>query len=510
MGVRGFQRSCLIIVFVASFILLPNVRAQDSSTPRTAFQLAFQAIQAGNNQEALVQIQRAILEKPGNLDYQYLLGGIYFRMQKTDEAEVIFQALIHENEGRYRGVYFDLANIYLRRGEEAAAIGALKKARPADPGRADYETGIVYMRLKDYPKAIDCFRQVKSDGGDMVPRATAQEAIALFYQKKYDESRTALEDALKMRLPPETAAELRRLLEVVRAVAKSEKRWHVTGATGLQYDGNIFQNAFNPSSGTSGEGDGAFVANVTGRYDLYKSDPWKIGAAYNHYQVTYFQHAESGPIGASPSIYAEWNNAPFFANIQYMYSHFWSGGDSRVDVQSLFPGFTILEGEHWRTDFRAGFESRAFLDTTPDDRIYSVGVTEMYLMQGGNAHIRAGYFMSYDDVTESDRGTYISNTGMLGFQYPLWWNQWFLDISGLYVWRNYDFDPLISLTTKRRDEEKDFNVLIRGPITSNLGLNFLLQQIWNDSDIKSLGGNQAFNPYNYKRTVFTCLLTFDY
>ncbi len=510
MGIYGFGRSCLIAMFLVSITLLPSARAQDSSTSQAPFQLASQALRTGDYQEALVQIQRAILENPENLEYQYLLGGIFFRLQRLDEAEAVFQALIRENEDYYRNVYFDLANVYSIRGNEMAAVEALRKARPVDPGRADYETGLVYMRLKDYPKAIDFLRQAKADKPELVPQATSQEAISLFYLKKYDESKTLLRAALKMKLSSETAAELRKLLTVVETVAKVEKPWHITGATGFQYDGNIVQNAFNPATGTTGEGSAGFVANVTGRYDVYKSDPWKIGAAYNHYQVTYFEHPENGWLGASPAIYAEWNNGPYLAGIQYMYSHFWAGDDSKANIQSILPTFTILEGDRWRTDIGAGVEWRSFLDNTPDDRIYSVGVTEMFLMQGGNAHLRAGYFMLYDDVTEADRGTYISNAAMLGFQYPLWRDLWFLDISGLYIWRDYNFDPLISLTTKRHDEEKDFNILVRGPITSNLGLNFLFQEIWNSSNIVSGTGNQAFDPYNYKRTIFTCLLTFDY
>lgn len=509
MGINGFRWNSLLIG-VLLFCLLPcSIHAQSPGADTVAFQSAMQALKAGNVQEALTHIQRAILENPGNLEYQYQLGGIFFRLGRLDEAEAIFLALIVQDEAAYRKAWFDVANVRFRRSDDKGAVEALEKARPVDPGRVDYEIGLCHMKQKEYRKAIDCFKQARAARPDLAPQATAQEGICYANLKQYKESRKALEAALKMKLPPETAAELRKLLAAVETVSRTGKPWHVTGAVGFQYDSNVLQDALGMPDRATGEGDGAFVLNVTGNYDFYRDDTWRVGAAYNHYQVTTFEHSESQVLGARPSLYVQMEKAPFYPGLEYQYSHFWAGADSKVDVQTIIPSLTIVHDEHWRTYIRTEANWRFFQDVTPDDRLYNIGITEMYMMKGGKAHIRAGYLMTVDDLVNSERTGYFGNGGLVGFQWPVY-RDWFVDLSGQFMWRNYDFDPVISLTRKRQDNEQDLNVLLRGPVASNLQMNFLFQYIWNDSNIEDKVNNETFDPYNYRRAIFTCFLTFDY
>jgi len=509
MGIRGFRLGCVLIGVLLICLLPCSIRAQEAGAGSAAYRTAGQAIRIDKPQDALGPMQQAILEDPENLEYQYQLGGIYLRLGRLDEAEVIFRALIAQNEEAYRKAWFDVAHIRSRRGDDAGAVEALEKARPADPGRADYEIGLCRMKLNEYRKAIGSFRKAGAARPDLAPRTIAQEGICFAHLKEYKEARESLEAALKMDQPPETAAELRKLLAAVENAARVGKPWHVTGAVGFQYDSNVLQDSLDEAARASGEGDGAFVANVTGSYDFYRDDSWRVGAAYNHYQVTYFTQSDSGVIGARPALYAQLNKAPFYPGLEYQYSHFWAGGDSKADVQTVVPNLTIVHDEHWRTYIRGEANWRFFRDVTPDDRVYNIGITEMYMMKGGKAHIRAGYLMTLDDLVDSERTGYVSHGGLVGFQYPVY-REWFVDVSGLFMWRDYDFDPVISLTRTRRDTEQDLNVLLRGPITSNLQMNFLFQYIWNDSNIVKMVNNESFDPYNYRRAIFTCFLTFDY
>ncbi|MEN6440815.1 MAG: tetratricopeptide repeat protein [Syntrophobacter sp.] len=507
MGNRGLLRGCLLLCCTLLVLFPRLLHAQAGSQ---AYQSAARAFQAGNLQDAFTQVQIATLEEPSNLDYQYLLAGIYFRLGRLDVAENIFRVLIRENESAYRKAYFDLANIYSRGGKESDVVEALEKARPVDPGRADYEIGQSLVRTKNYQKAIYYFGRAREKKPELYPRIAVHEAICLFHLKKFHEARDLLKEALKKKMPPETAAELRKLLSAAEDAARGGKPWHINGAVGFQYDNNIFQNPLQQSAGVSGVDDFGFVANVSGRYDVCKSDPWTFGAAYNHYQLTYFEHTDSGVLGARPSFYVLWDHAPFHSGLEYMYSHYWAGSASKADVQSVLPSFVIAQGDHWRTDVRGAVEWRTFYDLNPDDRLYSAALTELYLFQGGKAHVRAGYLLQTDDMMGADRGSYTGNGGMVGFQYPLW-KEWSVDLSGVFLWRDYEFDPT-STPTRRRDNEQDLNILVRGPINSNMYLNFLFQHIWNSSNSRSTtaANDGSLDPFNYRRAIFTCFLSFEY
>jgi hypothetical protein len=147
------------------------------------------------------------------------------------------------------------------------------------------------------------------------------------------------------------------------------------------------------------------------------------------------------------------------------------------------------------------------MDITPDDWHYFLSLTEMYRFRENKAHLRAGYVGQYYDLSPEERSDYQSHTTMVGFQYPIWEDRWFFDIAGLFTWRDYEFDPHFSFDRDRFDLQQDLNVQIIGRLDDHLLLTLLFQHIWNDSNISNVGD---FDPFNFKRAIFTCMVTFVY
>jgi Tfp pilus assembly protein PilF len=133
-----FGRGCLLIVCVLVGLSAPHLYAQrpPQASPEVSYNLSIQAMNRGDYREALDQMQTAITGDPGNLDYQYALGIIYSRLQRWEEAEGIFLALVQQDERTFRKAYFDLAYVYLQRGNAEKALEMVEKALPVDPGRA--------------------------------------------------------------------------------------------------------------------------------------------------------------------------------------------------------------------------------------------------------------------------------------------------------------------------------------------------------------------------------------
>ena len=96
---------------------------------------------------------------------------------------------------------------------------------------------------------------------------------------------------------------------------------------------------------------------------------------------------------------------------------------------------------------------------------------------------------------------------MAGIQYPLWFEKWFVDISGYYNWYFYNCDAIGNRTGDRTDEQKTVIFMIFGQLCSNLYLNLMYQPIWNSSNIL----NQYFkDPYNYNKSLLSCYLTYSF
>lgn len=519
MGINlfGLRHSFVPVLF---FLAVFHVCAwgQTASSPSVssssdAYDLALLAMQKMDYPEALIRMQEAIAGNPTNLEYQYVLGVVYFRLARLDEAEAIFTALLREDETRFQKVYFELASILSQRGKINEAIEALSKARPLDPGRADYETGLAYMRIQDYPKAVEFLKRAAINKPELATDATIQEAIARYHMKQYKEGRDLLGSLSRQQLSPEKRQEVQVLLASMEASVRASKPWQVIATAGLQFDNNVLQDPLQQVSaapaggGATGAEDMAGLLSVSGRYNLYQAEPWKFGVGYNHYMLTYADHSSLNLIGARPTVYFQWEQSPYFATVEYVYSHYWVDGDSRVDVQSIFPRFVILHGDRFRTEVFTGAEWRFYQDTTPDDRLYHAGLMEYYLLRNGTAHLRAGYQADYDNMVPTERASFLSHTGAVGFQWPIWKEKWFFDLSGAFIWRNYDMDTLISSTTRRQDDEQDLNVMVFGRLTPSLQMSVLFQRIWNDSNITNQSG---VDPYNYRRAILTCMLTYYY
>ncbi len=506
-----YRKVLCFTVLVVAVLFTPLSSGAQVSGGVSSYQKALHELEVGNPNEALVQIQQALAESPEQLEYQYQLGVIYFQLGRLDESEGIFQVLVHTDETRFRKAWFDLAHIAEKKGKRAEAIDLLQNARSVDPGRADLESGIAYLKLKDYQKAIDLSRKARTERPDLTFQSKLNESAALSQLKKYDESRQLLETLLKLKLKPQEKELVSNLLASLNAAERADKRWHISGLLGFVYDTNLLLNPVAPAGVVpTNESDFAQVSSITGRYDLVRNDPWVFGAAYNHYNLTYFEHGKESVIAARPSLYGYWNSPPFFAGLEYVYGHYWAGDTSRANVNSIYPVFAFASSERWRTEIRGWSDWRQYEDITPDDQLYGAGIIEYYLMKNGLAHFRAGVLHGYDDTSPRNAGSYSDTEVTAGVLWPVWMDKWFLDVSGFYIFRDYRFDPTFSTDMDRRDREKDLYVTLRGPLCDNTQIMFIFQRVWNDSNIDRVIPNGSFDPFSYKRAIFSWMLVFDF
>ncbi len=389
-----------------------------------------------------------------------------------------------------------------------------EEARDVDPGQADFEMGAIHLRNKEYEKAARLLGRARIEKPSLAPEAMAREAVALYHLKEFHKSKDLLDKLSEMKLSPEREKEIKELLAAVDAAIHANKPWTFTAIFGVQYDDNLYLSPLEKigletiPTGVRNQSDFAFLTSLIGRYDVLRNDPWRLGVGYNHYQLLYADHSDLNIIGARPSLYAQWLQPPYYANLDYIFSHYWVDNESRVDVHSLYPRFAVQHNDRFRSEAYGVVEWRLNLDDSPNSRFYSLGFMEMFLFMEGKAHVRAGYQFSFEDLVPDGRADSSWHELMVGTLLPVWHTKWYADLSFRQLWRNFRFDPLISATTERSDSQQNLSLVIYRPLTRNLVLSFLAQEVWNDSNISSfVDATSSYDPYHYRRTVASCMLT---
>jgi thioredoxin-like negative regulator of GroEL len=519
----------LLSVFPSSEIavfdsLLPAIGlASSSSEPADedgtiAFTNAQNAINNNDYSSALAYIQQAVAVNPANLDYQYLLGISYFKLSKLDEALSILFALVHEDSTAFQKVFFDLSAIYLQKNDEQNALKMLEQAYSLDPGRAEYEMGSINLKQKKFDKASENFERAALNKPELKADAATMQAVALLQLNQTSEAKRLLLNVLEMDFTPDKIAAVQQLIDSINEAEKADKPWQLTATLGFQYDSNVYQNPLenvglnSVPGGVRNNEDGLSIFSLTGRYRFLKKDSWSFWGAYNHYQTNYIHNTELNLVGSRPSLQFQWDKSPFHAGLEYAYSHYWVYGESKVGVHSLLPRFLMDHPGNWQTNVSGAAEWKIYENSSPNDRHYRVSLMEVKMFPERKSHIRMQYTADFDEIGTAGRANMTGHEILAGIQYPLCFENWFADISGRYNWLFFQYDPQISMSGNRTDEQKSVAFMIFGKLYSGLHLNLVAQQIWNDSNItnQSYSDPSYFDPYEYKKALVSCYLTYNF
>jgi Tfp pilus assembly protein PilF len=485
----------------------------DDPDGHISFSNALNAINHNDFAGALAFIQHAIAINPYNFDYQYVLGISYFKLAKLDEAQAIFIALIHEDSIAFQKAFFDLSAIYLQKNDWQNAIKMLEQAYSLDPGRVEFEMGYVYLKDKQYDKSLEYFNRAASTKPELQTDVLMQKAIVLLQTNHETEAKKQFLHVLEMGLTPEKTIEVRQIIDSIAETDKIDKPWQVVASLGYQYDSNVFQDpldfiGFNTTSaGVRHKEDSLFIFSLTGRYRIINEDYFSIWGAYNHYQSNYFNNTELNIVGSRPSLQFEWNNSPYHAGLEYAYSYYWVYGKSWAGVQSLFPRFMMDHPGNWQTNIFGAVEWKIYENQSPNDRHYRFALMEMKMFPERKSHFRMQYAADFDEIGAAESANVKSHEILAGVQYPLFFEKWYFDISGRYTWKFFEYDRFISVNETRNDQQLSAIFMIFGQIRSDLYLNFMVQPIWNDSNIT----NQFnYDPYEFNKALVSCYLTYSF
>ena len=288
--------------------------------------------------------------------------------------------------------------------EEARA--ALERAVAADPshGRAHLLLGVSELALGDPKSALERFAAARRADPSLEPLISRYEGLAA-------------EGAARDPMP--------------------QRRFRLSTRLGIEFDDNV---SVPEIDATSGEADGAAVADLAGSYRLFDGERAVVEAGYDFAQSLHFDLSD-----ADFQSHAAWLDGSHAigrldGGLGYRFSTSSLGGDGFLNLHELRPRLELPLRPGWTAELAVAYLNKDFLDSQDRDRDahhVTAGVQNFFRLPDGKARFDAGARFEAEDA----RGSEFDYLGLSlggGLRVPFAWRgEWALDLAYRLRLRDY-------------------------------------------------------------------------
>ena len=361
-GSRARRRcTCISAVFAA---LLMALAARAAGGETDALDRGRSLLERGRILSAEKALHEAVREAPDSAEAHLLLGRVL--AVRGDSAGAV-AALERAAELGAAGPELDAAlgvSLY-ETGELEPAREHLRRALEASPDlvRARLYLGLTELAEGDTDAARAEFEQIASETDpEYAQVALYNLGMAYLEAKEPGSARKALEDAA--RIDPESA--IGRRAFALAAEVPQPRRWSVSGNLGFLYDDNVSAAQADLSSG---EGDGAFAAELSSDYRLIDSAALDLDAGYDFYQTAYFRLNQFNQQIHGFHLDAAREIKGGDAGLGYRFTLSLLGGDRFMDIHEVRPSFGRSLLPRWYAVLAPRIQMKKFHDDEPRDAL---------------------------------------------------------------------------------------------------------------------------------------------
>lgn len=376
--------------------------------------------------------------------------------------------------------------------------GALKE-KP-DDYRATLYLGIALSRTKD--KDAEAALKKAFSINPKEPRINLELGVYYFDNKRYDEAKGYLNNAMKLSQDDELKDRAEEYLAVI-GEKGIKKKWLVNISLGGQYDTNVIMSADGSAlpEGISGKSDWRAVVELDWRYRLLSGAKADASIGYNFYQSIHSKFYDFNISYNLLDLTAQYAVKPYLSlSGLYSFEYLFASGDKYSYANTASPSIIIIEGKGISTTLKYRYRHKHFMDTgvytSNSERTGSnhlVGITQEVLILPA---VQTWFGYAYDkDITRKDYWNYDGHKGFIDFGFKLPYKL-SLDLYGEYNYRAYhgispDFDK------ERKDKAYTCSASVTKAITDSFGIT--ISQSYTDN-----GSNISY--YNYNRAITSLFL----
>ncbi len=449
------------------------------------------AYEDGDYEDAEKNLKKALEFDPDNPFYNQYLGRTYLKMERYQETENYLNKAWEVNPD-IPGLKYDLAFLNYKIPDYSMAADLFTGIAKEDPSNilAHYYAGIAQFKLKRYGEALEYLigaaeksPTIKTNGyyyagicylkmGD-IEKAVER----LEYVRDHAESELLREYALKW-------------LQAIDKQKKALKPYSLYLKMGFQYDDNVRLEPLDQDI-YADEDDYVAVGYLSGRYDVFNRQDYKMGLGYSHYQTWHHDLEQYDLVGSIFNLYGKYRLYPFTFTLSYLPTYYWLDSESFLLRHQLRHEVMWLVNKNLATRFSSSYyRNNHFQDNDRDGHTNEVFLDGYYRIGDKRGSLFGG--IGYEDTSASHPDQcYGQLKTKLGISLSL--------PKGLYL----------TLTGRYYDKEYDFVNREDAKYYGSISLSHRLFYDWLSisGEFSYTKNDSTINDYKYKRKVTTLSLT---
>ena len=319
--------------FIGLFLLLvfaAGIHAQTSDRGRSNYDLGVFSYEDGDYEAAEKHLKRALALNPDSSLYQHYLGKIYIKMERYDEA-ITHLERAYEKDPAISGLKNDLAVANYRMQRYSTSARLFEEIAEEDPENilAHYHAGISLYKQEQYQRALNRFIIASDKSPTIKVNGYYYAGICHLKLGNYDAAAKKLKYVRDHADTAYLKQNATKFLEVIDRRKKALRPYRVYAKLGYRYDSNV---RLEPEDEDryADEDDWVLVGYFSGRYNLYRKNPYTAGVGYRHYQTWYDKLDEYNLTGSVFSVYGRYGKGPFGLFVSYLPHLYWLHSDRYI------------------------------------------------------------------------------------------------------------------------------------------------------------------------------------
>ncbi len=536
-GLHAFR--CLsysvFVVLVLSFAFVQVSFAQEN--PMSLYVDGVDAFEAGDYDQALSYLDKAIALDPQNTEFKYYKAVVLSKTGESDQALAIWNALVKQYPKEYRKALFDIAAVYTKKRQYENSLPVLEKAIHLNPkdARAYMEVAVVQRELEQYDLALSNLQMAKSLNPQFGPAVDLTTAAIYLEREEFDKAENLFKQVADQDSGTDIGVAAVKSLEAVEQTRRARKPWYVNGQFTWGYDDNVTLRPLDSEllQFQSDEEDAFQSLFVEAGYRIINRYEWRAGLSFAFNHQGYQDLAENNTMSYNPTAFLEYyKRKKYTFRFSYDYAYYYGGGqvrdlqdaqwyllfdadDDKLQTHRLMTNFTLVEPYGLTSVVNFAWMQKDYCDSTPDAHVYQPGITQNWALPNIPVVLRVGYQLYWED-SENSTYSYYSHTGLGGLSAMLPWDLT-ADLQYTQVRTHFDESPQLPGAQvfwkgDRADTLHGFSVNLTKKLTDCWRIQANYYHGDSDSNVIRKdpwyikGGkqyNKYWDPYEFRKNIFS-------
>ena len=367
------------------YLLTVDAFAQD------AFSRGVDLYNQGRYDQAETALMDALQSAPRSADIYYYLGLVASKKGEQARAVAAYKRAAKLNPG-LAGVQLSMGIAYYKMNLDELAINSFKRATIQDPNDASapFFLGLSYQDKGKYNEAIQWLKEAAMLDPNYEQLAYYNIGVAQAKSGDTSAAKKSLSRAITADPSSETGMDAQNYLAALEGgnegvtPSKPSKRWYISANAGVEYDDNV---TVSEVDNTTGLEDTAAVFDFSAAYQIYKTRTSEIELGYDFYQSLYddlsnfdLQSHMFSAIGSS-----EFGSLD--GTLSYSFNYLKLGGESFLKIHSVMPsiGFSLIDNMYQTLSYN--YKDKEFTNNTARNAdVNAVGLDNYYFFKDGRSY----------------------------------------------------------------------------------------------------------------------------